>query len=286
MNKCSGFLEYAETKFGIEVGFGKMFLVYKEKVSKSVSDLTAEAIQADIESGEIIGIIQGWHTIAGAPVAEINVERTGTAEMKLIRPEISADTLTFGGSIVSSEILGDLVKAGSLDCILIDDQGNCFGDYSQTAGEISSMVCNFSGKTSGSLQRDNVTEKTVAITVRYLVRDLNVLEAGTETELINSKTLLTGQLSSVTSISATEATFVMKITDKSTGRPYDGTISDASVKVIGLNAEIATSTYVPLTGMLTVELSGAALAITEPNVNVSISDADCYMKETVMRLGE
>ena len=286
MENCGNFLEYAGSKCGLDVGFGKMFLVYGSKVVKSAADLSAENIQADIESGEIIGIIKGWHTIAGAPVAEINVERTGTAEMKLIRSEIAADTLTFESSIVTNEILSDLVKAGTVQGILVDDQGNCFGDYTQDAGKISTMSLNFSGKTSGSLQKDNVTEKMVSVTVRYLARDLSVLEAGTETELVNSKTLLAGQLSSTTSLTPTGATFVMKITDKSTGQIYADAIATGEVKVSGADITSITGTYVALTGLLTIVLVGTGFSPDVEAVSVSLSGADFYMKPTTIRLGE
>ena len=123
MANCGNFLEYAGSKCGLDVGYGKMFVLYAEKVSKSAADLTAEAIQAEIVAGTVIGIIKGWNTIAGAPVAEINVERTGTGEMKLIRSEIAADTLTFENSNAKNKIFNDLVKAGSLNCILIDEIG-------------------------------------------------------------------------------------------------------------------------------------------------------------------
>ena len=285
MANCGNFLEYAGSRCGLDVGYGKMFVLYAEKVSKSAADLTAEAIQAEIVAGTVIGIIKGWNTIAGAPVAEINVERTGTAEMKLIRSEIAADTLTFENSIANNEILNDVVKAGSLNCILIDDQGNCFGDYSQTSGKISSMLVNFSGKTTSSFQKDNVTEKSVSVTARYLVKDVNVIQAGTETELIVSKTLLIGQLSSITTLTSSAAVFVMKINDKAIGAIYGEAIATGELTVTGAAITSKTASYVPSTGLLTVTLAGTFDPGLQP-LNVSLSGDAFYMKENTIRLGE
>ena len=102
MGKAGNFLQYAASKLGVDVGFGKMILIYKDKIDVKKSELTATSINSDIASGEIIGIIKGWHTVAGASVAEINVERTGSAEMKLIRPAILADVLTFENNLVNN----------------------------------------------------------------------------------------------------------------------------------------------------------------------------------------
>ncbi len=190
MANIGNFLEYAGVQTGLDIGFGKMFLVYAAKTEVNVANMTAAAINTAKEAGTIVGIIRGWHTIAGAPVGELSVERTGTAEMKLIRAEIPADTITFENSLKDNEVIGDLVKAGTLDCILIDDIGNAIGDYSPVAGKISTMKVNFSGKVTNAFQFDNINEKTVSVTARYLVKEVSVLVAEIETELIESKVLL------------------------------------------------------------------------------------------------
>lgn len=279
MANYGNFLEYAGQQCGIDVGYGKMLLVYGQKASRNAATLTATAINADIENGAIIGIIKGWHTIAGAPVAEINVERTGTAEMKLIRSEIAADTLTFENSIVTNEILNDVVKAGSLNCILIDDQGNAFGDYAPTANEISTMLVNFSGKTTSSFQKDNVTEKTVAVTARYLVKEVSVLAAETETELVESKVLVVGQLIDFTLAVSGEISLLIK--DKSTNKFFDGTIGETDITVLGTDVGIDAPTYTASTGVLIIPflapISAGVYAIT-------ISGDTFYMKETQFTL--
>ena len=275
------FLEYAASKLGIDVGFGKMILIYPAKTDLTAANLTAASINTGIITGAIIGVIKGWHTIAGAPVAEINVERTATAEMHLIRPEIGADTLTFESNMVNAEVLADLVKAGSMNCVLIDDQGNAFGDYSATAGSISTMLLNFSNKATSAVQRDNVTEKTIALTVRYLVKDLSVMIARIETELIESKSLLVGQLSSVDGFGTTGRAFSLLLIEKSTGISPQTAITSMSANIRGTEAIFDTSSYDIATGILQIQLTGTGLQqITPETIFITLSADGFYMKET------
>jgi hypothetical protein len=253
-----------------------MFLVYANKVERGASDLSVDAINDEISTGTIIGIIKGWHTIAGAPVAEVSVERPGTREKKLLRPEILADTLTFESGMANNEVLGDIVKAGSLNCILLDDQGNAYGDYTQKNGMISTMLVNFSEKKTSSLQTDYAAEKTVSITARYLVNNLNVIYAGTETELITPKNLLYGQLVSYTSGVSSE--IVLNLQYKATNEPFIGTVADLHIIIKGLPTGVilGTTTSDNLGNFkinFTGELEGSILLI-------SISGATFYMKET------
>lgn len=140
--------------------------------------------------------------------------------MKLIRSEILADTLMFENTLANNEVIGDLVKAGSLYGILVDDQGNAFGELSSAAGFVKPMLMNFSGKTTTSFQKDQTSDKSVSVTVRYLVKEVQAVIAGIEVEEILSKTLVSLQLSSVTSIGATSIVLVAYVKDKSTGKPY------------------------------------------------------------------
>lgn len=284
MNNCGNFLELAASKCGVDVGFGKMILVYPQKTIVYTADLTAENINDSIIAGDIIGIIKGWHTVAGAPVAEINVERTGTAEMKLIRPEVVADTLTFESSISNNEIILDLVKSGTLNCILLDDQGSAFGDYAVEAGAISTMALNFSAKATSAFQGDNATEKTTAVTVRYLVKDLSVLLAGIETELIDGKSLLAGQFSAMGSMSSTAADFDLLITDKSTGKIPEFDLTAISVNIRGIDATVDHPTFTIATGILNVSLTSTAMPTVPTPVFVTISGDNFYMKEIKVEL--
>lgn len=288
MENCGNFLEYAGSKCGIDPGYGKMILVYPAKTTVQLASLSAEAINTAIIAGAIVGVVKGWHTIAGAPVAEISVERTGTAEMKLIRSEIAADTLTFESTLANREVLGDLVKAGSLNCLLIDDQGNVYGEQSILGGGISTMLLNFSSKVTSALQGDNVTDKTIAITVRYLVKELDVLIAEVETELIASKTLLSTQLLAVSTLTATSIIFTMGVKSKATGKAFASAIVTADVTVTGATITTTTAAYVPATGVLTITLVGTGFLTDLQILNVAVSGDDFYSKENqlAIRLGE
>jgi len=280
MGNCGNFLELANANCGADVGFGKMILVYGSRQDVSLTEMTATAINTAIESGDIIGVIQGWHTITGAPVGEISVERQATAEMKLIRPEVLADTLTFESNILNRSVIADLVAAGTLQCLLIDDLGNVFGDKAELAGTISTMPLNFSGKVSNALQSDNATDKTVAVTVRYLVKNLSMLAAGVETEDIYVKSQLEGAFFTVGSLTATAAQFIISLTDKLTQKAFGGTLLAAEITVRTDNEVATVSTAVLANGKLTLNLTGTAFNIVSENFYVTISEDDSFMKET------
>ena len=271
MGKAGNFLQYAASKLGVDVGFGKMILIYKGKQILNADSLSADYINSAIEGGDCIGIIKGWHTVAGASVAEINVERTGTAEMKLIRPEILADVLTFENNLVNNEVINDLVKLGTVDGVLLDDQGNAFGDYSPTSGTVSTMKLNFSSKTTSSMQHDNTTEKTVAVTVRYLVDDLSFVAAETETELIDSKELLSIQYAS-----KTVDTLVFSVKSKLTGEAFASAFTDVDIVASGAGLVMDAAAYDPATGLLTIISSRT---ITSGIFTIEISGDDFYSKQ-------
>jgi hypothetical protein len=280
MANYGNFLQYAGEKTGIDVGFGKMFLVYADKVTKGASDLTATAINNDISTGAIIGVIKGWHTIAGAPVAEVSVERPGTYEKKLVHPEILADTLTFESGMANNEVLGDIVKAGSLNCILLDDQGNAYGDYAQGAGMISTMLVNFYDKKTSGMQTDYAAEKTVSITARYLVNELSVIYAATETEMITPKDLLYGQVVSFT-LGAT-GKIVLNLRYKATNDPFIGTVAALNIAIKGLPTGVALGTVASdNVGNFTINFTGS---LTAGTYLISIAGATFYMKETSFTL--
>ena len=286
MANCGNFLDYAGEKCGIDVGYGKLILVYPAKAEVAISALTATAINAAIEAGTIIGVIKGWHTVVGAPVAEVGVERVATSEMKLIREEIAADTLTFERTLANREIIGDLVKAGSLNCLMVDDQGNVYGDHAQAVGEIQTMLLNFSSKVTSGMQSDNNTDRTIAVTVRYLVKDLDVAAAEVAAEDIVVKELVKCYLSSVTTSTAIASVFVLAMRKKSDNKIYPGAITASEIAITGGNITTKESAYDAATGLLTITLAGTGFSTTAQKWNVSISGEECYMKETVLSLGE
>jgi hypothetical protein len=278
MANCGNFLEYAGTKCGLDVGYGKIILIYPEKTSVEVADLTASAINAAIVAGDIVGVIKGWNTVAGAPVAEVSIERTGTGEMKLIREEIKADTLTFENSLDNNEVLGDLTKAGSVYCLLIDDQGSVYGEKSVNDGFIDTALFNFSNKVTSSGQSDRTTEKTVAVTVRYLVKNLDVVLAEVATEDVATKQLLYGYLQTGATATSTAIMFKLMIKDRDTAKAFASAIAASDVTVSGADITSKTVAYVTTTGVLTINLVGVGFLTTGQVLNVSISGADFYMK--------
>ena len=281
MSNCSNFIDLAAAQCGVDVGFGKVILLFKEKTVFAIDELTATNINAEIVAGNIVGVLKNWHTVAGAPVAEINVERPGSAEMKLIRPEILADVLTFEGNIGNRDVIDSLVKVGTIHGLEIDDMGNVFGERSKDVNSLETMPLNFSGKTSTSLQRDNTSDKTVSVTVRYLVKDLAMLAAGIEVEDVASKVKVDGQLVSGAVTLATAASLEIKLTDKYTQSAFDGALlaADIEVRTNSETATVSTATYT--NGVLTLALTGTNFNTpgTE-NFYVTISADDCYMKET------
>jgi len=164
--------------------------------------------------------------------------------------------------------------------LLFFNQGNAFGDSSITAGKIETMLINFNTKATTSLQTDHSIEKTIAVTARYLVKDLSVCIAGTETELVLSKSLLVGQLSSVTTMTATSYVFVLKLTEKLTGKPFADALTSLDLTVVGITVTVSSAVYAPLTGLLTVTLAGTGLSTSSAIVDISITDASVYMKST------
>lgn len=287
MSNCSNFIDLAAATCGVDVGFGKVILLFKDKTSVALSTLNIDSINSLIENGTIVGVLKNWHTVAGAPVAEINVERPGSAEMKLIRPEILADVLTFEGNIGNRDVIDALVKVGTVHGLVIDDMGNVFGEKSSVVNKIYTMPLNFSSKTSTSLQRDNTSDKTVSVTVRYLVKDLAMLAAGVEVEDVASKVKVDGQFISGAVTLATAASLAIKLTDKYTQSAFDGALFVADIKV-RTDYEIATvSTATYAGGVLTLALTGTAFAPSAiTNFYVKISSPDCYMKESKFTVDE
>ena len=280
------FLEHAESKLGIEVGFGKCILVYKQR--NEILELSADTINADILAGYIIGVITGWHTVAGASVGEVSVERTGSNEMKMIREEIAADTISFESNMQNRAVLAELVKGGSYYCVLVDDLGNAFGDKSQNENAIYPALFNFSTKTTTSFQRDNTTDKIIAVTVRYLLKDLDVMEAGIETELIVTKSLVNAYISSIEANTSTSIILNMLIKNKANNKFYDGAIASGDLTVLANGAVVTSTTasYTAATGVLVLTLEGTGFSTTAQKLRIKISGDEVYMNEALFNLGE
>lgn len=279
MENCGNFIELAAER-GADVGVGKMFLLYPQKTKVNVSALTATAINAAIEAGTIIGVIKNWHTVAGAPVAETNVERPLTAEMKIIRQEILADTLSFESNICNRSVVKDLVAVGTVHGILLDDRGNAFGAPSDTVNSVYTMPLNFSGKTSTSLQRDNASDKMVSVTVRYLVDDISMLDAGVEVEDVAGKVQVMGQLAGGIVMTTTQIDFDVKLINKCTQKVFEGEILTAEITARTKSQVLTVDETAFANGILNITLTGTGLSATTEEVFVTISGDELFMKET------
>lgn len=95
------------------------------------------------------------------------------------------------------------------------------------------------------MQRDNTSDRSVAVTVRYLVKDLAMLAAGVEVEDVASKVKVDGQSVSGAVISATSASLLIKLIDKYTQAAFDGALTsgEVSVRTDTERATVSTATY-------------------------------------------
>ena len=168
---CGNFLNSTDAKScGVEVGYGKLYLIYAEKQTVNVSSLNATAINAAIAAGTIVGVLKDWDEVAGAPVAEVTAERSGSKKIRFISDEILADTITFDNSPCLNETLARLSRKGTAEVLLVDDNGNVYGEETYASATIGTMTVSFGSKTSTSLQSDNTNVNNLAITVRYLYK--------------------------------------------------------------------------------------------------------------------
>ena len=277
------FLDLAAEQLGVsaDVGFGKIILLYPQKTTVNASAMTATAINAAIEAGTIIGVVKNWHTVAGAPVAETNVERPGTAEMKIIRQEILADTLSFESNICNRAVIKDLVSVGTIQGVLLDDRGNVFGEPSTILNTVKTMALNFTGKTSTSLQKDNTSDKMVSVTVRYLVDDIAMLDAGVEVEEVGGKVQVMGQFVSGEIIDQGEAILLIKIINKCTQKVFVGGIVNGEIFVRSNKEVLSVDNAALSEGVLQLSISNNTVQFGGSEVFfVTISGDECYMKET------
>ena len=187
---CGNFLNSTDAQScGVEVGYGKLYLIYAEKQTVNVSSLNATAINAAIAAGTIIGVLKDWDEVAGAPVAEVTAERPGSKKIRFISNEILADTITFDNSPCLNETLARLSRKGAAEVLLVDDNGNVYGEETYASATIGTMTVSFGSKTSTSLQSDNTNVNNLAITVRYLYKKLRAAAVGVPgTPLTNTST--------------------------------------------------------------------------------------------------
>lgn len=281
------FLERAETQNGISVGFGKMILIYSTDHDVPYSSLTAAAINAEIAAGTIIGVIQGWNTVAGASVAEKNKENLD-GSIKLVKSEILADTLTFEDNITNNRILKSLVKGGTYPCLLLDDMGYVFGSKTLESAAIGTMNINFSNKTTNGLQNDLTNEKTVAVTARYLVEEIGYVDADVEVEDVDPKIPLSVKISSITTHTAASIVAVIDCYNEITGALLTTFDVDPVSIVASVNGISVTPSATFAANQLTVTLAKtvADFNTTTDKVKLTLSTAEYYVTEISFNIAD
>lgn len=281
------FLERAETQNGISVGFGKMILIYSTEHDVAIGDLTAAKIQAEITAGTIVGIIQGWNTVAGASVAEKNSEKLD-GSIKLVKSEILADTLTFEDNVTNNRILKSLVKGGTYPCLLIDDMGYVFGSRTLEPVAIGTMNINFSNKTSNGLQNDLTNEKTVSVTARYLVEEIGYIDADVEVEDIIAKIPIIAKISSISTHTASSIVLVIDCYNEITGALMTTFDVDPVTIVASVNGISVTPTATFALNQLTVTLAKtvADFNTATDKVKMTLSTPDYYLTEISFNIAD
>ena len=113
--------------------------------------------------------------------------RSGSKKIRFISDEILADTITFDNSPCLNETLARLSRKGTVEVLLVDDNGNVYGEETYASSTIGTMTVSFGSKTSTSLQSDNTNVNNLTITVRYLYKKLRGAAVGFDYDLIVSK---------------------------------------------------------------------------------------------------
>lgn len=281
------FLERAEAQNGIAAGFGKMILIYSTEHDVPLASLTADKINLEIGAGTIVGVIQGWNTVAGASVAEKNSEKLD-GSMKLVKAEILADTLTFDDNVTTNRILKSLVKGGTYPCLLIDDMGYVFGSRTLEPEAIGTMNINFSNKTSNGLQNDLTNEKTVSVTARYLVEEIGYIDADVEVEEIAAKIPLIAKISSITTHTAASIVFVVDCYNEETGALLTSFDVDPVTIVASVNGISATPSATFASNQLTVTLAKtvANFNTATDKVKMTLSTPNYYITEITFNIAD
>jgi hypothetical protein len=283
------FVEVVQEVNNISPGFGKYLLLYSTRKDVNITALSATAINAERAAGTIIGLIGGWKSIAGASVAEKNMENISSGEINKIKDEILADTLTFLNTEVNQDVL-KRISGRSFYAVFLDDQGWAYGEQSLKPSCIKTMKVNFSAKTSSSFQSDQTNEKTISITVRYLLdeKEAGFLNAGTEVEDIVSKTSLIGKISSITTHTSSSIVFVMDMLNKENGdllTTFDVDPINIDAFVNGINVT-PSATFAANQLTVTLAKTIADFNTATDNVRLRLSTGDYYMNEIKFNIAD
>jgi hypothetical protein len=273
------FLQVAAAALNITPEYPVGIVIYSTKKDVALTSLTAAAINAEIAAGTCVGYLSGWNSIAGANVAEKNIERVATAKMELIKEEIAADTYTFPDEMYINKILGKKATGNTFNCLVIGNMGGVYGEKTLKAASIGTMEINFSGKTSNGGFQDLTNEKTVAITARYIVKELGYVAAAIETEDIVPKIPLDFTISTVSTHTATSIVAVLNLIDARTKAILTEFDADPITIVAIVNGVVVSAAATFGTNQLTVTLTGTGFTTTADVVSLELSTATHYTDE-------
>jgi len=273
------FLQVAAAELNIVPEYPVGIVIYSIKKDVALTSLTAAAINAEIAAGTCIGYLQGWNSITGANVAEKNIERVATAKMELVKEEVAADTYTFPDEMYTNKILGKKATGNTFNCLVIGNMGGVYGEKTLAAAKIGTMEINFSGKASNGGFQDLTNEKTVAITARYIVKELAYIAAALETEDIVPKIPLDFTISTVSTHTATSIVAVLNLINARTKAILTTFDADPITIVAIVNGTIVSAAATFGTNKLTVTLTGTGFTTTADVVSLEISTATHYCDE-------
>ena len=280
------FLQVAATALNITPEYPVGIVIYSTKKDVALTSLTAAAINAEIAAGTCVGYLQGWNSITGANVAEKNIERIATAKIELIKEEIAADTYTFPDEMYNNKILGKKATGNTFNCLVIGNMGGVYGEKTLKAASIGTMEINFSGKTSNGGFMDLTNEKTVAITARYIVKELGYVAAAIETEEIVPKIPLDFTISTVSTHTATSIVAVLNLVNSKTKAILTDFDADPITIAASVNGTVVSAAAAFATNQLTVTLTGTGFTTTADVVSLEISTATHYCDEVKFNISK
>jgi hypothetical protein len=208
--------------------------------------------------------------------------------MKLVKSEVLADTLTFEDNVTNNRILKSLVKGGTYPCLLLDDMGYAFGSRTLEPVAIGTMNLNFSGKTSNGFQNDLTNEKTVAVTVRYLVEEIGYIDADVEVEDIVAKIPIMAKISSITTHTSSSLVFKVDCFNEITGALMTTFDVDPVTIVASVNGISVTPSASFGSSQLTVTLAKtvADFNTATDKVKMTLSTGEYYLTEITFNIAD
>ena len=273
------FLQVAAAALNIVPEYPVGIAFYSNKKDVALTSLTATAINAEIAAGTCIGYLQGWNSIVGANVAEKNIERVATSKMELVKEEVAADKYTFPDEMYINKILGKKATGNTFYCLVIGNLGGVYGEKTLKAASIRTMEINFSGKTSNGGFMDLANEKTVEITVRYIVKELGYIAAAIETEDIVPKIPLDFTISTVSTHTSTSIVAVLNLINSRSKTILTTFDADPITIIAIVNGVVVSAAAAFATNQLTVTLTGTGITTTADVVSLEFSTATHYCDE-------